>query len=130
MGYSYPAAVEYWRLEGYTDRMDADLNGIPCETVYPRSDVVAYWGDYGWDDSTFDYLDTIPSGLSAVTRRYRLQLQRGRRLLVLDGLPDHMDETSTASPARPSTAGTSPTTGASSRSCARHGGRRRRCSWR
>jgi hypothetical protein len=25
--------------------MDADENGIPCETAYPASDVAAYWGD-------------------------------------------------------------------------------------
>jgi len=42
-GYSYVAAVDYWRLHGQPDRMDADLNGIPCETVYSRSAVAAYW---------------------------------------------------------------------------------------
>jgi hypothetical protein len=25
--------------------MDADRNGIPCETVYPSADVLAFWGD-------------------------------------------------------------------------------------
>jgi hypothetical protein len=43
-GYSYSAAVEYWRLHGQTNEMDVDHNGIPCETVYSSSDVVAYWG--------------------------------------------------------------------------------------
>jgi hypothetical protein len=43
-GYSYRAAVDYWYFHGQPDRMDADRNGIPCETVYPRSDVAAYWG--------------------------------------------------------------------------------------
>ena len=43
-GYSYSAAVDYWQANGEPDRMDADRNGIPCETVYPRSDVVARWG--------------------------------------------------------------------------------------
>lgn len=43
-GFSYSAAVDYWRKNGNTDQMDADKNGIPCETVYPRGDVVAYWG--------------------------------------------------------------------------------------
>lgn len=42
-GYSYVAALDYWRLHGRPDQMDADRNGIPCETVYPRSDVAAYW---------------------------------------------------------------------------------------
>lgn len=42
-GYSYSAAVDYWRVNGQPNRMDADKNGIPCETVYSRADVVAYW---------------------------------------------------------------------------------------
>jgi hypothetical protein len=42
-GYSYVAAIDYWQLHGQPDRMDADRNGIPCETVYSRSDVAAYW---------------------------------------------------------------------------------------
>ncbi len=25
--------------------MDADRNGIPCETVYDRAEVLAFWGD-------------------------------------------------------------------------------------
>jgi hypothetical protein len=42
-GVSYPEAVTYWWDDGAPDRMDADLNGIPCETVYPRSDIDAFW---------------------------------------------------------------------------------------
>jgi hypothetical protein len=42
-GYSYVAAVEYWRGQGQPNQMDADRNGIPCETVYARSDVGQYW---------------------------------------------------------------------------------------
>lgn len=39
LGYSddsmgYQRAVAYWMLEGAPDRMDADRNGIPCETVF------------------------------------------------------------------------------------------------
>ena len=33
-GFGYPDAVAYWVSEGEPDRMDADHNGIPCETVY------------------------------------------------------------------------------------------------
>lgn len=43
-GYSYVAAVDYWRMHGQPNQMDADRNGIPCETVYPASDISAYWG--------------------------------------------------------------------------------------
>ena len=46
-GFSYPAAVDYWRAQGQPERLDADRNGIPCETVYPTGDVVAYWGTQG-----------------------------------------------------------------------------------
>jgi hypothetical protein len=42
-GFSYVAAVDYWRMHGQPNQMDADRNGIPCETVYARSDVAAYW---------------------------------------------------------------------------------------
>lgn len=45
LGYSYSEAVAYWVSEGSPDRMDADRNGIPCETVYLDSDVLAFWGD-------------------------------------------------------------------------------------
>lgn len=45
-GYSYDEAVQYWMVEGRPERMDADRNGIPCETVYPKSEVVDYWGDF------------------------------------------------------------------------------------
>ena len=43
-GYSYSASVDYWRAHGQPDNMDADKNGIPCETAYPTADVTAYWG--------------------------------------------------------------------------------------
>jgi hypothetical protein len=43
-GYSYSAAVEYWRVHGQPNQMDADRDGVPCETVYPAADVTAYWG--------------------------------------------------------------------------------------
>jgi len=45
LGYGYADAVAYWTREGQTDRMDADRNGIPCETVYDRAAVVAFWGE-------------------------------------------------------------------------------------
>ena len=46
-GFSYSAAVDYWRQHGQPDRLDADRDGIPCETVYPTTDVLAYWGTQG-----------------------------------------------------------------------------------
>jgi len=44
-GYGYADAVTYSVKEGSPDRMDADRNGIPCETVYASADVLAFWGD-------------------------------------------------------------------------------------
>ena len=47
-GLSYAAAVDYWYRQGEPSRMDADGNGVPCETVYPASEIEAYWG-YQWE---------------------------------------------------------------------------------
>ena len=43
-GYSYEQAIAYWLLELAPDRMDADRNGIPCETVYPEGDIKGFFG--------------------------------------------------------------------------------------
>ncbi|MEZ5408994.1 MAG: hypothetical protein R2761_13265 [Acidimicrobiales bacterium] len=40
---SYGLAVWYWLADGRPDRMDADHNGIPCETVYPKNEIDAFW---------------------------------------------------------------------------------------
>jgi hypothetical protein len=45
LGYTYVDAVDYWLIEQRPNRMDADRNGIPCETVWPPADVIALWGD-------------------------------------------------------------------------------------
>jgi len=37
MGYGFSEAVAYWMAEGAPDRMDADRDGIPCETIYPET---------------------------------------------------------------------------------------------
>lgn len=39
----YGLAVWYWLAQGRPDRMDADHNGIPCETVYPKAEIDAFW---------------------------------------------------------------------------------------
>jgi hypothetical protein len=38
-GWPFPSAVKYWMHEGMPDRMDADRDGIPCETVYDQFDI-------------------------------------------------------------------------------------------
>lgn len=42
-GYSYAQAVEYWELQGQPSRMDATGDGTPCTTVYPSTEIEAYW---------------------------------------------------------------------------------------
>lgn len=42
-GLDYPEAASYWWDEGAPDQMDAERNGIPCETVYPAEEVNAFW---------------------------------------------------------------------------------------
>lgn len=43
----YFGAVLYWFMEGRPDRMDADRNEIPCETLVASDDVDSVWGG-GW----------------------------------------------------------------------------------
>lgn len=57
----YWEAVLYWLSEGEPARMDADRDGIPCETVYPESFIRQFLEDPrlpvpGWN-SSYDELD-------------------------------------------------------------------------
>jgi hypothetical protein len=90
-GYSYTAAVDYWKMHGQPNQMDADRNGRPCETVYPSSDIDAYWGpqqdyDYGTDS------DGLASGLFC---RDLYAMGYGYETAVdywfSEGAPDRMD---------------------------------------
>lgn len=47
-GYRFPDALAYWFMEGAPDRMDADGNGIPCETVYDPMEI----GSHLWSPSS------------------------------------------------------------------------------
>ena len=42
-GFDFSAAVAYWVREGAPDRMDADRNGIPCETLYSAGEIAAFF---------------------------------------------------------------------------------------
>lgn len=44
---AYFGSVLYWFMEGMPDRMDADRNGMPCETLVEASVVNSVW-DGGW----------------------------------------------------------------------------------
>ena len=41
-GYRFPDALAYWLMESTPDRMDADGNGVPCETVYDPMEIATY----------------------------------------------------------------------------------------
>jgi len=88
-GYSYSASVDYWRLWGQPNRMDADKNGIPCETVYPRGDVVAYW-----PASTYSVSVSygLPSGLLCRDLEARgVGVYDALRYYIWEGYPERMD---------------------------------------
>ena len=86
-GFSYSAAVDYWRNNGQPDRMDADRNGVPCETVYSRSDVANYWR--GRDVATGP---GVPSGLLCQDLAARgASYGRAVAYWYTEGLPDRMD---------------------------------------
>lgn len=42
-GFDFSSAVAYWVREGAPDRMDADRNGIPCETLYSAEEIAAFF---------------------------------------------------------------------------------------
>lgn len=86
-GLSYADAVRYYKREGYPDRMDADGNGIPCETVYSASSVQAYWGTVR-SGSTLG----LPSGLLCRDLHDRgLDYASAVDYWIADGYPDRMD---------------------------------------
>ncbi|MGY1744808.1 hypothetical protein [Blastococcus sp. SYSU D00695] len=49
-------AAAYWFYWAQPDRMDADLDGVPCETVWPEMDRYVGVGDGDW-------LASLPPGL-------------------------------------------------------------------
>jgi hypothetical protein len=89
-GYSYSAAVDYWSAHGQPDQMDEDLNGIPCETVYPASSVVAYWGNELPDPQG---IESLPGGLFCRDLNAQgFSYSEATDYWFLHGAPDRMDE--------------------------------------
>ena len=43
----YFGALLYWFMDGRPERMDADTNGVPCETLFPAPVVETVWAG-GW----------------------------------------------------------------------------------
>ncbi|MDH3261724.1 MAG: DUF3160 domain-containing protein [Acidimicrobiia bacterium] len=46
-GHTFEEALAYWVREGRPSRMDADRNGVPCETVYTAGEVQSLLGSAG-----------------------------------------------------------------------------------
>jgi hypothetical protein len=71
----YTGAVAYWFLEGRPERMDADLDGVPCETVFPHDELAAFWSglpeesalDDPGDARDFGYMTEVAADGSAIT---------------------------------------------------------------
>jgi hypothetical protein len=63
---NYFGAVGYWFREGRPDRMDADKDGIPCETVYSLASISNFWEGTPREADTdihFGYItDLTPTG--------------------------------------------------------------------
>lgn len=92
-GYSYVAAVDYWRQNGQPNQMDVERNGIPCETVYSPSDVEAYWGTSQQVSPSYVGVETLPGGLFCRDLR-DLGYTYGQAVdyWFISGVPDRMDE--------------------------------------
>ncbi len=90
-GFSYAAATDYWRMHGQPNQMDADRNGIPCETVYPPTDVSAYWSERDLPPAALGSLP-LPSGLFCRDLRARgLSYADAVSYWWQQGGPDRMD---------------------------------------
>ena len=64
LGYGFASALAYWVREGAPARMDADHNGLPCETVYPWVEIEAVMG---FDGTAFRSPPATPLGWSPTT---------------------------------------------------------------
>ena len=81
-GYSFDQALAYWVREGMPSRMDADGNGIPCETVYSAGEINSVMGwsaGYGPDLFCYHLVDRGAGFEEAVA------------YWITEGAPDRMD---------------------------------------
>lgn len=83
-GYGFWAAVPYWLGEGAPDRMDADGNGIPCETVFAADEIEGF----------LEAADGIPAGERCADLGLaddRSGFQTAVAYWMLEGAPGRMD---------------------------------------
>ncbi|MFN8049967.1 MAG: excalibur calcium-binding domain-containing protein [Acidimicrobiales bacterium] len=98
LGKTYPEVVAYWNGTGQPDSLDQDGNGAPCETVYPKADVIRQFGDKPFGASTTTSTSTtvkiggIPSGLTCGQLRSRgVDVGTALDYYVAQGSPTRMD---------------------------------------
>ena len=83
MGYTAWEAIPYWLAEGAPDRMDADRNGIPCETVFGE-DIEAFLNAAIGEPAGQSCADLgLPDDWSG--------FERAIAYWMLEGAPDRMD---------------------------------------
>ncbi len=63
-GYSYAEAVTYWMRYGTPTDLDPDDTGLPCESEYPASTIVAVYG--GPDAMPVHIVSDLPDAMSFV----------------------------------------------------------------
>ncbi|QYG93383.1 hypothetical protein HC251_13760 [Iamia sp. SCSIO 61187] len=85
-GLAYEDAVAYWLQQGRPGPMDEDLDGIPCETVYPARDVELIWGPRLEDDGI------EPGLLCRDLRAEELDYSAAVAYWLDEGRPERMDE--------------------------------------
>ena len=91
-------ATAYWFLEGRPDRMDADRNEIPCESVFPPDAIAWVWdgglltGGYGTSEVSIidslhrrDDVPQVPVGSSLVDFAFNLSGGPGVLIETPDG---------------------------------------------
>ncbi|NNC91417.1 MAG: hypothetical protein HKN80_02870 [Acidimicrobiia bacterium] len=76
---SYFGAMAYWFLEGRPDRMDADLDGVPCATVFPLSDIANFWHGTSGEAETDIHFGTV-TDVSAGGSGFELTIDYARFL--------------------------------------------------
>ena len=93
LGYDYADAFAYWMRQGQPQRMDADTNGIPCETVYPETEIGAFWNDLASEPVTTT-TDAQALGAGLYCRDVlaaRLTFDQAVAYWMLEGMPRRMD---------------------------------------
>lgn len=96
-GYDFAAADRYWSAQGRPGAMDADANGIPCETRFDTSEIRAVYG------SRMDTAETdvaaLPSGLRCdLLRQYGVDRAAMLAYWAHEGRPGRLDPDGDGSP--------------------------------